>query len=247
MNLQDRVLMLRKASEEPRYQELLLEACRRDILFWFESFCWTFDPRRTPSEVPFKLYPFQRWFVKELYQAIADQYDIGIEKSRDMGVSWLVILTFQYCWLFHPGWNFHIGSRKEDEVDKRGNISTLMEKARFNFNRLPRWMKPKDWNDKTDDNFMRLRNPNNGNLITGESACSSFGRGGRYRAMLLDEFAFWPFAEGAWTSASQSTYCRVVNSTPYGSTNLFAKLMKDAEALGYEETESTLALTSGQR
>ena len=31
-------------------------ACAKDVLFWVNAFCWTFDPRRKDSVVPFITY-----------------------------------------------------------------------------------------------------------------------------------------------------------------------------------------------
>jgi hypothetical protein len=143
-----------------------------------------------------------------------------IEKSRDMGISWLILLVFQYYWLFREGANFHLGSRKEDAVDRKGDISTLFEKLRYNLDWLPTWMKPLRY----QGNLLRLVNPTNGNSITGESSNENFGRGGRYRAVLFDEFPFWPGQDAAFASAGQSTPCRIIVGTPYGKTNRFAQL-----------------------
>ena len=178
MNEQDRKLLVIKASSDPMLQAVLKEKCRQDIYFWFDTLCWTFDPRRDNTTVAFNLYDYQRKLVKHLYHAIEAQHDFGIEKSRDMGVSWVVALLFQYCWTFHKGWNFHIGSRKEDEVDERGNISTIFEKIRFNLNHQPYWLTPSGWDKKENTSHMELVNPDNGNVISGEAACSNFGRGG---------------------------------------------------------------------
>lgn len=61
--------------------------------------------------------------------------------------------------------------------------------------------------------FLNLTNPANGSQISGESANKDFSRGGRYKAILFDEFAFWDFDSEAWKAASQSTPCRLAVST----------------------------------
>lgn len=61
---------------------------------------------------------------------------------------------------------------------------------------------------------MKLKNPENGNEITGEAASSNFSRGGRYTVVLLDEGGFWRDFESAWTAAGDSTQCRVLVTTP---------------------------------
>ncbi|MCA9800244.1 MAG: hypothetical protein KC476_08090 [Cyanobacteria bacterium HKST-UBA06] len=219
-----RVYVLQRACGNPRLQAVLMELCRRDPVFWFDMFCWTVDPRRQPAVVPFVLYPFQRWAVRQWYGCIEAQQDFGIEKSRDMGVSWLLVLLFQYGWLFRPGWHFLLGSRKEAEVDTVViDPSTLFGKLRFNLLHLPVWMRPTAYRDKK----LAMVNEDNGNTLTGESANAFFGRGQRQRAILLDEFAFWDYADAVYGGCSATTNCRIVTSTPYGRHNRFAQLMHD--------------------
>jgi len=223
MNLEKRYSLLKKAQQNVALQNLLIEYCRRDINFWFNTFCWTFDPRQGDPEIPFLLYPYQSWFVREIEARIDAQQDWGIEKSRDMGVSWMVMLTLQHGWLFKPGWNIHVGSRKESEVDTSiVDPSTLFGKFRYNLNRLPPWMRP-----NVRDKKLSLLNLNNENLLSGESANPAFGRGHRQRCIFLDELAFWDAADAAYGSASETTRSRGVTSTPYGDNNRFARLMND--------------------
>lgn len=223
-HLISRARLLQAARHSPPLQQLLLECCRRDILFWFKHFCWTFDPRLAQPHQPFVLYPYQEETVKTLAACIESGEDLLIEKSRDMGVSWLILLVYQYYWLFRKGANFHLGSRKQEAVDRKGDISTLFEKLRYNLDWLPDWMKPDGWQSGAHDNLLRLINPENGNVITGESSNENFARGGRYKSVFFDEFPFWPGQEAAYASAGQSTPCRVVVGTPYGKNNRFADL-----------------------
>jgi hypothetical protein len=226
--LRKRTQLLQKAKNSKPLQDLLLAMCRRDIKFWFNHFCWTFDPRAAHPHQPFVLYPYQEEALRDIMDAIENGKDLLIEKSRDMGASWLILLAFQYCWLFREGANFHLGSRKQDLVDNKGDISTLMEKLRYNLDWLPDWMKPAGYKGGKGggqhDNLLRMLNPANGNVITGESSNENFARGGRYKAVLFDEFPFWPMADAAYASAGQSAPCRLTVGTPYGKHNRFAAL-----------------------
>lgn len=224
MNLHQRYCLLKQAENNVFLQQLLMEYSRRDIVFWFNTFCWTFDPRKPEPEMPFCLYPYQSWFVREIEARIDEQQDWGIEKSRDMGVSWMVMLTFQHGWLFKSGWNVHVGSRKESEVDTSIiDPSTLFGKFRYNLNRLPAWMRP-----AIRDKKLSILNLSNYNLLSGESANPAFGRGHRQRCIFLDELAFWDAADSAYGSASETTRSRGITSTPYGDNNRFARLMNDS-------------------
>lgn len=202
--------------------------CKRDPIYWINSFCWTKNPKEKLKIVPFILYKeFQDATVWDLVDAIQTGYDIGMEKTREVGASWIVIYVFLWFWLFVPNSDFLVGSRKEDVVDKKGDPSTLFEKMRIVLKNLPLWMLPKGYDSKEDATNMTLLNKELGNSITGESANDNFGSGGRYKAALLDEFSKWDVsvAESAWTSMGDATRCRIPVSTPLGSGNKFAQLM----------------------
>lgn len=222
MDLVERLTLLEKAAGNQELQALHLELCRRDPVYWFNTFCWTTNPREDYRDIPFNLYPFQEWCIAEWLNCIDNQIDVGVEKSRDMGATWMWILLFQYCWLFRPGYSFHVGSKREDEVDD-GLISpdsTIFGKWRYNFNKLPPWMRPK-FNDKR----LNIMNLDNNNSLTGESSNPAFGRSRRYRAILLDELAFWEAGEAAYEGCADTTNCRIVISTPYGEANAFFRIM----------------------
>lgn len=234
MDRVDRVDLLQRAHNNPDMQAALMEKCRRDPVFWFNTFCWTINPKdataETPAVQPFNLYPFQEWAISQWYGHIEAQEHFGVEKSREMGASWMLILLYQYCFLFRPGWNFHVGSRKESEVcDATANPSTIFGKWRFNYRMLPIWMKPTVKAKTYRDKKLMFENKLNGNVVTGESSTPSFGRSGRYRSMMLDELAFWECADPAWTSAIGASDCLVAISTPFGETNKYGKLMNDPE------------------
>ena len=215
--------------KDPILREKIREACKRDIIFWINGFCYTKDPKKPLSKIPFVIYDsFQREGILDLVKAINTGEDRLVEKTRDMGASWIVLYVFIWFWLFHDNCDFRIGSRKEDFVDKIGDMDTLMEKVRFTLRFLPSWMKPAGYVENDHATYMRIVNPVNKNTIIGESANPHFGSGGRRKAILLDEFAKWEtsVADAAWTSTHDVTRCRIVVSTPVGSANKFALLAK---------------------
>jgi hypothetical protein len=201
---------------------------RHNILAWMRDFAWSYDPRpprrgevRQQGRLPMVLYPYQVETILRLNEAIERGEDILIEKSRDMGLSWLVCLVFQYRWLYHPGQQFLVGSRNHAFADTKGDIASLMEKCRYILRELPPCMLPLGFEWRKHDVGGKLQHPVNGNLITAEAATENFARGGRYTAILLDEFAFWPVSDASYASAGQATYCRITVSTPDGKQNRF--------------------------
>lgn len=163
-----------------------------------------------------------------IQRAIESQEDLLIEKTRDMGVSWMALYGFQHAWLFRDGADFRCGSRKEEYVDRPGDIDTLFEKLRFNLRHQPAFLYPSGFSWNIHSTYMKLINPENKNAIVGESANADFGSGGRRRAVLMDEYSKWEpkIAEAAWTSTADVTKCRIAVSTPKGAGNKFASLAK---------------------
>lgn len=226
-NIKYRAQLLMGCEKDPTLRNEVKELCRRDILYWINCFCYTKNPRCKPDVLPFIIYEaYQKDYILSIQSAIDSQEDLLTDKSRDMGVSWMVLYVFTHKWLFENGSDFRVGSRKEDFVDKLGDIDTLLEKVRFTLMRQPLWMLPKGFELEKHAGYMRIINPENNNAILGESANEHFGSGGRRKAILLDEFSKWDnsVAEGSWTSTADVAKCRLVVSTPNGSGNKFAIL-----------------------
>ena len=193
---------------------------REDPSAFINYFCWTFNPIEKPHHFPFKLFPFQEEkIVRELQKAIDEGYDLFFDKTRAMGATYTILDVFLWYWLYVPGSNFLLGSRKQDLVDNTrdggGNKEeSLFGKLTYTIDRLPKFMLPKGFDTAKYLTFMSLINPENGNVISGESSNANFSRGGRYKAILLDEFAFWENDSAAWGSTADTTGCRVALTTP---------------------------------
>jgi hypothetical protein len=170
---------IRDVAKNPRLAEDYKELCRKRVTAFFNLFAWTIDPRRDVKIIPFILYPFQEEFVGWLEDRLHGRKHGLVEKSRDMGATWMGIVWIVYHWLFDAGFTAHIGSRKEDYVDRSGDMNTLFERMRFVLKKLPRWMLPKGFNFRKHTSHMRIINPENEAIITGESANDNFGRQAR--------------------------------------------------------------------
>lgn len=171
-----------------------------DVLFFFNTFLWTHDTRKTPADLPFITYKYEDEFIAFINGHIQEGKDCFTEKSRDMGVSWSALGVIFWHWMFHPGFLALLGSKKEDDVDRSGDMRSLFEKLRYFLKEMPTWLRPFGFNWKQHSMFMRLINPMYNNSITGESANRDFGRAGRYKMVLLDEFAAMEYADEAWTA-----------------------------------------------
>ena len=223
-NLKFRILLNQNCEQSQKSLAATIKLINIDITAFFNLFLYTYDPRKKPSEIPFILWPYQIDYVKQVNESIVKGENILTEKTRDMGATWMILGVFLYRWILFKE-NFLIGSRKEELVDRIGDLDTLFERLRFMIRCLPRWFKDfYQINDK-NQSYMKIYRQD-GSSIVGESMNENFSRQGRYNAILLDEFAFVENAEMIWTACGDSAPCKVVVSTPHGNTNTFARLRK---------------------
>ena len=220
-----------RSLDTPAKQKAEIRKCQTDTKHWFNMWAWTADPRPDSPlyTVPFILFPFQEDGIDWLEKLIFKQRSDGlIDKSRDMGVSWLTVTFGVKHWRFASRQTqFHalFGSRKEDLVDKIGDPATMFEKMRFVIRHLPSWMLPEGMDMTKDMSFLRILNPETGSSLIGESSNANFGRAGRYTCIFFDEHAAFPdggFA--AWTASSASSKSKISVSTPQGRLNKQAQL-----------------------
>lgn len=194
-------------------------------IFFIENFGYTFDPRpqAEPHNLPFILFQYQKDTIKWLIEHIDNGRDGLIEKSRDMGATWLVLVWVMiWYWLFRDGCNFLLGSYKEALVDNRGKDS-IFGMIDYGIDSLPKWLLPKGFNKDKHRTQLKIQNPANSNLISGDTMNPDFGRGTRKTAILFDELGSWDYAKDGWESAGDATTCRIALSTPKGY-NFFAML-----------------------
>lgn len=210
-------------AEQKRIQATLFQMrdeAQKDPIYFIDQFCYTFNPKQEPYHLRFRLFPFQRRLVRDLVDAIRKGDDLFIDKTREMGVTYTILATFIWFWLYEPASNFLIGSRKEDYVDNRRGGTTgnkeesLFGKIDYMLSRLPDFMMPEGFKKDRHFNYMSLVNPDNGNVISGESSNPDFSRGGRQRAIFLDEFAFWDNGTQVWGATADTTNCRIIATTP---------------------------------
>jgi phage terminase large subunit len=185
----------------------------------------TFDPRNPerglPAVIPFKLFPKQRQWVKDLLRKWRAQEPWITEKSRDVGMSWLSLATACTLCNFNQGLVIGFGSRKEEYVDKIGAPKSLFYKARMFMKYLPDEFKH-GWDEKRDAPHMRINFPGTGSAMTGEAG-DGIGRGDRASIYFVDESAFLERPQLVDASLSATTNCRVDISSANGMANSFAQ------------------------
>ena len=194
--------------------------CARDPLYAINAYGWTYDPRLTPSAVPFVTWDYQDRAILDLLDSIDTGEDVVIEKSRDMGASWIMLSVFWWRWMFVPNQSFLMVSRKEEYVDKIGDPKALFWKVDFLLKHMPGWMLPRFERKK-----LHFGNLDNGSTIDGESTNGDVARGDRRTAICLDEFAAVENGRRVLAATGDATRCRWFNSTPAGTANAFYEVV----------------------
>lgn len=207
---------LQKLNREPQRRAVELAYCARDVVHWVNSWGWTYDPREPSSFLPFDLWARQAEYLRWLAEREERQEGGLVEKSRDVGITWLCCAYALHGFLFREGFQCGFGSRKLDLVDRKGDPACIFEKLRFLLRHLPAWMRP-----TYADGHARLANADNGATITGEGG-DNIGRGGRSSLFFVDEAAYVERPQMIESSLSQTTRCRIDVSTPNGPGNPFA-------------------------
>lgn len=232
-NLLWRAWIWEKSLGDPEMQHLLRESCRLDPRFYIASFCYTIDTRKEEAVLPFIPWDFQEVIILlTTYNIIQSQkrsnryrrWDIGVDKSRDMGVTWSILLTLDWFWRFDSYRHFRTISWKEDMVDGSDDDDALFQKLDFVEERLPSFLAVRGANHNAQNG---RRNLNVANLIDnntnrGEASGPNAGRGGRNAAAFRDEEAFATNGSKITKSLNQTTRCQIRVSTPNGISNSFA-------------------------
>lgn len=235
-NLRFRASMIREAASDPSSAAQIRTMCAEDLLFYVNTFCWTYDPRTDVRVTPFITYTdFQDEAMLTIASCIRDGHDFAMPKSRDMGASWMGLTVFEWCWHFERDLSFLLVSRNEDYVDKRGNPKALFWKIDFLHEHQPHWLLPRGrWLGWKDPNrkLLHLRNDETNSVIDGESTTGDAGRGDRRTAMFIDEHAAFELNDGfrVLRATRDTTKCRGFNSTPQGANNAFYEVVHKTAA-----------------
>lgn len=199
---------------------------------FINHWCDTYDPRKAgdggQSRGPLVLFQRQDDLVEMLLACIREEAPALIEKSRDMGATWVCCAFSVWLWLFWPGAAIGWGSRKEQLVDKLGDPDSIFEKMRMLINGLPPEFLPRKFNPKEHMAYMRIVNPETGSTITGEAG-DNIGRGGRKLIYFKDESAHYERPEKIEAALADTTRVPVDISSVNGIGNVFYRKREAGE------------------
>lgn len=234
-NLRYRLNLRRRASKDVKFRRKMQAACKADCLFWINSFCYLYEPRprfhpngkRKSTMIPAITWEHQDPVVLECKKWLGI-CDVGVEKARGEGMSWLALLMALHEWLYWPGSKIGVVSKDEITADDPGNMDSLMAKLDWELTRLPKWMvgvQDSDWTrNKTEHSLVNFRT---GCQINAFAATKNAGRAGRYTWFLCDELGFWnrPQDDRFLESIRSSTDSRLFVSTPNGTDGAYYRVM----------------------
>lgn len=238
-NIQYRADLLKRADDDIILQEDLLAACKQSQLYWINAFVMTYHQFDVEPETGKRIKainahnPFVTWEIQDdLCNIFENCLEIGedilINKSRDMGASWLCIAFMHWLWLFAEDAQLLELSRTEDYVDKAGNMKALFQKHDYINQWLPDWMLPPGigYREKYRSK-MHMFNAYNSNCIDGESTTQHAASGDRRLISLLDEFSKVDNGADMRSATRDASYMRIVNSTVAGPGTEYSKWKND--------------------
>ncbi len=235
------------AAKDPKVRKALMDACREDVLFWFNAFAWVYEPRPRkdakgkplPKTIPFITWPHQDPIIRELEESLG-YCDIGVNKSRGEGLSWIgVLMATHECLFSRDGSKVGLVSSKLAKADATGDLDSLMAKVVWELEKLPPWMSGKrassildegDWCYNSTEHTITFRRSNS--VMTAFPASNDTARGGRYTWFLADELASWAHndAELLMSATGPATDSRFIVSTPMGPIGPYYKFIHTPSA-----------------
>lgn len=235
-NLVARAERLRRinAISDPKVKAQVLHAdwsrCYLDPVYWINNWGWVRGEKTKRAELrntPFVLWPAQEEVVRWFLEMTEASKTALLVKSREMGATWLVLHLRLWARNFR-GESSTLGSRKEDLVDRRGDMGSMFEKLRWIQRRQPPHLR--DY--QTFEKHLVMKNVTNGAELLGESTNEDFHRGGRTAVDAIDEFAAVPprVAEAVLRAIESACRSAWLWSTPSGPDHPFYSLYQDLTA-----------------
>ena len=231
-NLRYRLKIRKRAQNDGAYRKSVLAACKQDFLFWATCFGVLYEPRSEEKELPFIPWTSQlalfdaieKWWGKE---------DIGAEKARGEGVSWIMCaMKPTHSLIFSPMESVGVVSKDELAADDPKNPDSIGWKVDFLLSKMPKWMVPDGTIDRSETRHTWFNRRNRASLAM--FACSQdVGSGGRKTVFILDELSKFPSGKdsAAVTAIQANTECRIYIGTPRGMDNEYYRVLHEESNL----------------
>ncbi len=231
-NARFRLKVLKQCAIDPEFRRGIMEMCRQDIVFWIDLFVWQSNPLKKGLEAHLAVGPFVTWDFQVAVlldrpettgkQGIIWVYENNktavVQKSREMGASWLFLIFQLWLCLFHKYSESLNISRNEKMVDSN-STSSLFWKIRYMHRWLPEWM-----TGEIDDTKMNIAYTDRESCIAGEPSTAAAGVGGRAGTAFVDEFPRIKEDSAVRAGTASTASCRFFNGTHQGTGTEFYNL-----------------------
>ena len=181
---------MRRVAQSPKLQAVEVEKCKRDPWYWLENYAWTKDEH--DSKRPFKRFPCKD-YLKRITEVWQRERLLLIPKSRQMMISWLLVALYLHDAQFHPGRLIVYQSKKGEDA------TALIRRSLVIFDRQPSWMKQE--NRFREHPHGKLTFPAIESSIVGLPQGAEQLRSYTLSGLLVDEAAYQPLMQEAWTAA----------------------------------------------
>lgn len=241
-----RELELQWAREEEREVELTAaEQWARDPVGWINGHVWIASVisdtgiRRKMRPLRMRLFPDQAstiaaWInldhLAQTGELVLD--NVAIEKSRQIGETWLFAAAICWLMLYHPGivgGCLHTVGAEIDDGGERNTVKSLFGKIRYIERRLDRVKLPglgslRFW-PLSNQGPAKIENLANGAVTYGEGQKDDPFRGSTLDWLLVDEAARVRHGEQVYAAVDDACPTgKALLSTPYGDDNVHARI-----------------------
>jgi hypothetical protein len=201
---------------KPARQAHVRAICQQDILYYINSFVVQYNPNKPDDEFgPFVTWEFQDDATLEIVRAVEDRKDLLIEKSREMGASWLCLIVMDWLARFHKRKKFLCISKSEEAVESE-DPDSLFWKLDYIHRYVPDWL---NGHVRRRKRFFEYRATES--TITGVASTGDAGVGGRATAAFIDEMTLIKDDDKVLHHTSDTTRCRIFNATHRGTDTAF--------------------------
>ena len=231
-NLKFRKSLLDQCRHDRQAQLAVIHACKNDLLFHVNAMVMQFNPlmKGEQSVGPFITWEFQEKMLmmeppigKGILWCYEHDRTAVVEKSREMGASWLFLIFQDWLCTYHPHVQSFNISRSADAVDSSSRNS-LFSKLRFMHEHYPDWLKGEIVENKFYFDYKRTGSENTGEASTGRA-----GTGGRAGVVFVDEFSEIKEDVKVRQNTASISDCRFFNGTHLGVGTEFYNLTQSPE------------------
>lgn len=209
----ERIKKLQLLQNDLRLQVALKRFYQENPICFIEDWVTTYNPNNLEqSTMPFILFKRQRQMIKWLQQRLYRREDGLIEKSREVGASYVAMAFSIWLFLFKPEVTIGFSSKDQKTLDVLGNPSSLLEKGRMILRTIPGIFLPDGFSVEKHCTHLVFKNPSNGSVIYGEVG-DDIGRGGRATMYFKDESAFYVRPDIKDAALSHTSNCKIDMST----------------------------------